>query len=66
MDEIIFNDEIPFKDEIRLYGGWVDLISSTSANFIRVKSGIVLGIIGVANRVVMLIALQGTILNFEA
>ncbi len=28
MGEIIFNDEIPFGDEIRLGGGWVDLISS--------------------------------------
>ena len=26
--EIIFDDEIPFGDEIRLDGGWVDLISS--------------------------------------
>ena len=28
MGEIIFDDEIPFGDEIRLDGGWVDLISS--------------------------------------
>ena len=27
--EIIFDDEIPFGGEIRLDGGWVDLISST-------------------------------------
>jgi len=26
--EIIFDDEIPSGDEIRLDGGWVDLISS--------------------------------------
>ena len=26
--EIIFDDEIPFGDEIRLDGGWVDFISS--------------------------------------
>ena len=26
--EIIFDDEIPYGDEIRLDGGWVDLISS--------------------------------------
>ena len=26
--EIIFDDEIPFGDEIRLDAGWVDLISS--------------------------------------
>ena len=26
--EIIFDDEIPFGDEIRLDGGWVDLILS--------------------------------------
>ena len=26
--EIIFDDEIPYRDEIRLNGGWVDLISS--------------------------------------
>ena len=26
--EIIFDDEIPCVDEIRLDGGWVDLISS--------------------------------------
>jgi len=25
--EIIFDDEIPYGDEIRLDGGWVDLIS---------------------------------------
>ncbi len=28
MGEIIFDDEIPYGDEIRLDGGWVDLISS--------------------------------------
>ena len=28
MDEIIFDDEIPFRDEICLNGGRVDLISS--------------------------------------
>jgi hypothetical protein len=28
VDEIIFDDEIPDRDEIRLDGGWVDLISS--------------------------------------
>ena len=28
MGEIIFDDEIPFGDEIRLDGGWVDFISS--------------------------------------
>jgi len=26
--EIVVNDEIPYGDEIRLDGGWVDLISS--------------------------------------
>jgi len=26
--EIIFDDEIPYGDEIRLDAGWVDLISS--------------------------------------
>ena len=34
--EIIFDDEIPFGDEIRLNGGWVDLISS--AKQISLKS----------------------------
>ena len=29
--EIIFDDEIPCGDEIRLDGGWVDLISSEAA-----------------------------------
>ena len=33
--EIIFDDEIPFGDEIRLDGGWVDFISSAQADFIR-------------------------------
>ena len=28
MGEIISDDEIPYGDEIRLDGGWVDLISS--------------------------------------
>jgi len=36
--EIIFDDEIPYGDEIRLDGGWVDLISSALADFIRVYS----------------------------
>ena len=39
MGEIIFDDEIPFGDEIRLDGGWVDLISSASADFIRASLG---------------------------
>ena len=37
--EIIFDDEIPYGDEIRLDGGWVDLISSALADFIRVLLG---------------------------
>jgi len=37
--EIIFNGEIPCGDEIRLDGGWVDLISSALADFIRVLLG---------------------------
>jgi len=36
--EIIFDDEIPCGDEIRLDGGWVDLISSALADFIRACS----------------------------
>ena len=36
--EIIFDDEISYGDEIRLDGGWVDLISSALADFIRVYS----------------------------
>ena len=39
MDEIISDDEIPYGDEIRLDGGWVDLISSALADFIRVLLG---------------------------
>ena len=39
MGEIISDDEIPFGDEIRLDGGWVDLISSALADFIRVLLG---------------------------
>ena len=35
--EIIFDDEIPFVDEIRFNGGWVDLISSAPADFIRTE-----------------------------
>ena len=38
MGEIIFDDEIPYGDEIRLNGGWVDFISSASADFIRACS----------------------------
>jgi hypothetical protein len=37
--EIICDDEIPFGDEIRLDGGWVDLISSAPAGFIRASLG---------------------------
>ena len=38
MGEIIFDDEIPFGDEIRLDAGWVDLISSErSEDFICVS-----------------------------
>ena len=37
--EIIFDDEIPYGDEIRLDGGWVDLISSALADFIRTERG---------------------------
>ena len=37
--EIIFDDEIPFGDEIRLDGGWVDLISSALADFTRASLG---------------------------
>ena len=39
--EIIFDDEIPYGDEIRLDGGWVDLISSAkqiSSEFTRISS----------------------------
>ena len=37
MGEIIFDDEIPYGDEIRLDAGWVDLISSErSEDFICV------------------------------
>ena len=39
--EIIFDDEIPYGDEIRLDGGWVDLISSAkqiSSEFARISS----------------------------
>ena len=39
MGEIISDDEIPYGDEIRLDGGWVDLISSASADFIRASLG---------------------------
>ena len=39
MDEISSDDEIPYGDEIRLDGGWVDLISSALADFIRVLLG---------------------------
>jgi hypothetical protein len=39
MGEIISDDEIPYGDEIRLDGGWVDLISSALADFIRVFLG---------------------------
>ena len=39
MGEIISDDEIPCGDEIRLDGGWVDLISSALADFIRVLLG---------------------------
>ncbi|MBR3919420.1 MAG: hypothetical protein IKJ59_11900 [Clostridia bacterium] len=41
MGEIIFDDEIPCGDEIRLDGGWVDLISSAkqiSSEFTRISS----------------------------
>ena len=37
--EIISADEIPSGDEIRLDGGWVDLISSALADFIRATLG---------------------------
>ncbi|MBQ8898249.1 MAG: hypothetical protein IJY86_07195 [Clostridia bacterium] len=48
MGEIIFDDEIPCGDEIRLDGGWVDLISSEAkpkissalADFILARAGI--------------------------
>ena len=39
--EIIFDDEISYGDEIRLDGGWVDLISSAkqiSSEFTRISS----------------------------
>ena len=39
--EIIFDDEIPFGDEIRLDGGWVGLISSAkqiSSELARISS----------------------------
>ena len=39
MGEIISDDEIPYGDEIRLDGGWVDLISSALADFIRALLG---------------------------
>ena len=39
MGETISDDEIPYGDEIRLDGGWVDLISSALADFIRVLLG---------------------------
>ena len=36
--EVVFNDEIPFVDEIQLEPGWVDLISSErSEDFIDVS-----------------------------
>ena len=35
--EIIFDDEIPYGDEIRLDGGRVDFISSALADFIRAE-----------------------------
>ena len=37
--EIISDDEIPYGDEIRLDGGWVDLISSALVDFIRASLG---------------------------
>ena len=48
MGEIIFDDEIPYGDEIRLDAGWVDLISSkplawilsASADFILARARI--------------------------
>ena len=33
VSEIIFDDEIPFGDEIRLDGGWVDLVSSRRVRY---------------------------------
>ena len=45
--EIIFDDEIPFGDEIRLDGGWVDFISS--AKQISLKSERIRGIISETN-----------------
>ena len=36
MDKIVFDDEIPIGDEIRLDAGWVGLISSAIADFICV------------------------------
>ena len=41
MGEIIIDDEIPYGDEIRLDGGWVDLISSAkqiSSELVRISS----------------------------
>ena len=37
--EIIFDDEIPCGDEIRLDGGRMDFISSALADFIRAMPG---------------------------